>query len=168
MRYAGQFHEVEIDLPAGELNVENLQVLLKNFHAKYERLYTYSMPWRAAEFLTFHLKVTASRRPLRMATNIEAVSNIESARRESRRCLFDGNSQRIETPVYDWDRLAPGHKLSGPALIDDKTTTVLVVPGFTCEVDPYCNLVLRAQQVAAVGDRSESESLQQVKQSAFV
>jgi N-methylhydantoinase A len=168
MRYAGQFHEVEIDLPPGELNIENLQALLKNFHAKYERMYTYSMPWRAAEFLTFHLKVTAPRRPLRMATNVEAVSNIESARRGSRRCLFDGNSQRVETPVYDWDHLAPGHQLSGPALIDDKTTTVLVVPGFTCEVDPYCNLVLRTQKVAAVVDRSASESLKQAGQRALV
>jgi N-methylhydantoinase A/oxoprolinase/acetone carboxylase beta subunit len=33
--------------------------------------------------------------------------------------------------------------VSGPALIDDKTTTVLVVPGFTSEVDSYRNLVLR-------------------------
>jgi N-methylhydantoinase A len=168
MRYAGQFHEVEIDLPPGELNIENLQALLKNFHAKYERMYTYSMPWRAAEFLTFHLKVTAPRRPLRMATNVEAVSNIESARRGSRRCLFDGNSQRVETPVYDWDHLAPGHQLSGPALIDDKTTTVLVVPGFTCEVDPYCNLVLRAQKFSAVDDSSASESLKQAGQRALV
>jgi N-methylhydantoinase A/oxoprolinase/acetone carboxylase beta subunit len=82
--------------------------------------------------------------------------------------LFDGNSQRVETPVYDWDHLAPGHQLSGPALIDDKTTTVLVVPGFTCEVDPYCNLVLRAQKFAAVDDRSASESLKQAGQRALV
>jgi N-methylhydantoinase A/oxoprolinase/acetone carboxylase beta subunit len=34
--------------------------------------------------------------------------------------------------------------VSGPALINDKTTTVLVLPGFACEVDPYCNLVLNA------------------------
>jgi N-methylhydantoinase A/oxoprolinase/acetone carboxylase beta subunit len=41
--------------------------------------------------------------------------------------------------------MEPGHKLTGPALIDDKTTTVLVVPEFTCEVDAYRNLVLRAR-----------------------
>jgi N-methylhydantoinase A/oxoprolinase/acetone carboxylase beta subunit len=39
--------------------------------------------------------------------------------------------------------MQPGHLVAGPALIDDKTTTVLVPPGFTCEVDPYQNLVLR-------------------------
>jgi N-methylhydantoinase A len=38
-----------------------------------------------------------------------------------------------------------GHRLTGPALVDDRTTTVLVPPGFSCEVDAYRNLVLRAQ-----------------------
>ena len=50
----------------------------------------------------------------------------------------------METPVYDWDRMEPGHRLDGPALIDDRTTTALVLPGFACEVDAYRNLLLRA------------------------
>ena len=37
MRYVGQFHEVEIDLPAEDLNAENLKVLLQSFHAQYEK-----------------------------------------------------------------------------------------------------------------------------------
>jgi N-methylhydantoinase A len=143
MRYAGQFHEVENEMPAGDLNAEKLKALLENFHAKYKSMYTYSMPWRGAEFLTFRLKVTAPRRPTTLAADVAASSGVESCR-GFRRCLFDGSSQRVDTPVYDWDRLASGHKISGPALIDDKTTTVLVIPGFTCEVDPYRNLVLRA------------------------
>ena len=61
MRYVGQFHEVEIDLPAETLNAENLPVLLQNFHTLYEKMFTYSMPWRAAEFLTYRLKVTSPR-----------------------------------------------------------------------------------------------------------
>ena len=107
-------------------------------------MYTYSMPWREAEFLTFRLKVTVPKRPVQMAVNAQTASSVETARRGSRSCLFDGRSERLETPVYDWDRMEPGHKLVGPALIDDKTTTVLVVPGFTCEVDAYRNLVLKA------------------------
>jgi N-methylhydantoinase A len=142
-RYVGQFHEVEIELPAGDLTEANLQLLLQNFHRKYEKMFTYSMPWRAVEFLTFRLKVTAPPRPVRMAAGGKAAGGVESARRGSRKCLFDGEAKRVETPTYDWDRMEPGHKVVGPALIDDKTTTVLVLPGFACEVDDYGNLVLR-------------------------
>ncbi len=145
MRYVGQFHEVEIDLPPGELNAESLPLLLANFHSKYEQMYTYSMAWRAAEFLTFRLKVTTPPRPLTMAAGAKAASSVETARRGSRSCLFDGSVARIDTPSYDWDRMEYGHRVTGPALIDDKTTTVLVVPGFVCEVDAYRNLVLRPQ-----------------------
>jgi N-methylhydantoinase A/oxoprolinase/acetone carboxylase beta subunit len=101
------------------------------------------MTWRDAEFLTFRLKVTAPRRPVNLASTAQAAGSIEAARRGSRRCLFDGKA--VETPAYDWDRMEPGHKVAGPALIDDKTTTVLVLPGFICEVDAYRNLVMRAQ-----------------------
>ena len=145
MRYEGQFHEVELDVPSQTLDAQTLAELVKNFHAKYEKLYTYSMTWRNAEFLTFRLKVTAPRRPVNLASNAQAAGSVEAARRGSRRCLFDGNAQPVETAAYDWDRMQPGHKVTGPALIDDKTTTVLVVPGFSCEVDEYRNLVLRAQ-----------------------
>ena len=102
------------------------------------------MTWRAAEFLTFRLKVTAPRRPVPMASSDRTSAGIETAARGSRSCLFPGSTQRLDTPVYDWDRMVPGHKLTGPALVDDKTTTVLVPPGFNCEVDPYRNLVLRS------------------------
>ena len=145
MRYVGQFHEVEMELPGETLDAESLTALLANFHARYEKMYTYSMPWRAAEFLTFRLKVTAPRRPVEMAVRARAATRVEAARRGSRQCLFDGKPQRVETPAYDWDRMEPGHTLEGPALIDDKTTTVLVPPGFACEVDAYRNLVLRAR-----------------------
>ena len=145
MRYVGQFHEVEIDMPAEDLNADNLKALLQNFHTQYEKLFTYNMPWRSAEFLTYRLKVTSASRPIQTAVLSGAGTNVETARRGSRMCVFDGDAKPIETPAYDWDRMAPGHKLTGPALIDDKTTTVLVVPGFRCEVDAYHNLLLRAQ-----------------------
>jgi N-methylhydantoinase A len=145
MRYADQFHEVEVDLPSEQLNEQTFAGLLENFHAKYMSMYTYSMSWREAEFLTFRLKVTAPRRAMKMATTARATGGVETARRGSRSCLFDGSAARVETPAYDWDRLEPGHSVTGPALIDDRTTTVLVLPEFTCEVDAYRNLVLRAR-----------------------
>jgi len=144
MRYVGQYHEVEIDLPPEDLSGQHLQSLLQSFHAQYEKLYTYSMPWRAVEFLNYRLKVSSPSRPLKTATLGRAAGGVESARRGSRLCLFDGQPEKMQTPVYDWDRLEPGHRITGPALIDDKTTTVLLVQGFDGEVDAYQNLVLRA------------------------
>jgi len=145
MRYVGQYHEVEIELPSGALSADNLPELLQNFHTKYHGMYTYSMPWREAEFLTFRLKVSAPPKPVQMVAGERASGSVEAARRGARACLFDDKATRVDTPVYDWDKMEPGHKVTGPALIDDKTTTVLVAPGFTCELDAYRNLLLHAK-----------------------
>ena len=68
-------------MPAEALSAENLPLLLENFHAKYHKMYTYSMKWRSAEFLTFRLKVTAPPRPLVMTAENKAAGSVEAARR---------------------------------------------------------------------------------------
>ena len=60
--------------------------------------------------------------------------------RGSRLCLFDGQPEKMQTPVYDWDRLEPGHRITGPALIDAPGTTVWVGPQHTVRVDNFGNL----------------------------
>jgi N-methylhydantoinase A/oxoprolinase/acetone carboxylase beta subunit len=79
---------------------------------------------------------------------------LELARRGFRSCLFDGS--REQTPVYDWDRIEPGHRLSGPALIDDRTTTVLVPRGFGCAIDEEGNLLLEPETARAAGQTTSS------------
>lgn len=143
MRYVGQFHEVEIELPEGKVTPATIEELIARFHDRYERLYGYKLPWQPVEFLSFYLKVTRPRDPLAVATHSDARQDIGAARRGSRRCFFDATARDV--PVFDGDLLQPGHALDGPALIDDPTTTVLVLGGFRCEVDPQRNLVLRSQ-----------------------
>ncbi len=145
MRYAGQFHEVEIELPDGAIDDAALEELVRRFHDRYEVLYGYQLPQQPVEFLTFYLKVTAPRPPLDVATEEASGSEVHNALRGTRSCLFGDRWQ--DTPAYEADLLPPGSVLEGPALIDDPTTTVVVPDGFTCEVDPHRNLVLRARDL---------------------
>jgi N-methylhydantoinase A len=157
MRYVGQFHEVEVEWPGGPVTAQSIEQVVASFHAKYEKMYTYSMDWRPIEFLTFRLRVTAARRPITMTEAASGTTSAESARRGARACLLAGRSGRVEVPVFDGDRLRPGLRIEGPALIDDKTTTVLVPANCTCDVDQYRNLILRmgpASTAGAAGDGS--------------
>lgn len=149
MRYAGQFHEVEIELAEGPVTQASIDELVRAFHQRYETLYGYQLPSQPVEFLSFYLKVTTPREELVLAAHTGEHAEIETARRGERRCLFADGPR--EVPVFDGDRLRPGHVVEGPALVDDPTTTVLVLDGFTCEVDPYRNLVLRSRSAASAG-----------------
>jgi len=57
----------------------------------------------------------------------------------TRRAWFDGH---VEAQLIDRAALAPGHTLSGPAIVEEYSGTTLVPPGWTAEVKPGGHLFL--------------------------
>jgi N-methylhydantoinase A len=47
-------------------------------------------------------------------------------------------------PVYDRELLAPGHAITGPAIIEQMDATAWLLPDQTATVDPYLNLIIEA------------------------
>ena len=64
------------------------------------------------------------------------------ALKEERDCYWPGGGSFEKTPVYEWDLLKPGNELKGPAIIEAKTTTIVVEPNWTLNMDSYGNGVL--------------------------
>src|SRR5262249_36589202 len=125
MRYMGQFHEITIDLPDQDLDEVGRAALETRFHARYEELYGYSLPWRSVEILECHLRggveqPEAGGQP-RASAGDEGLS---AARKGERSCLLGGI--RRDLPVYDRELLRTGHAFDGPALVDSSTSTVFV------------------------------------------
>ncbi len=134
MRYAGQFHEIEVPLPSALKSADDLERVLKAFHARHKELYTFHLPNRQIEFLTFWLRATAKRQTnLKMIPIKRGKANPKEALKRKRRCLF--GKGWVETPCYDGERLLAGNKIVGPSIIEEKATTVVVPPGFSCSVD---------------------------------
>ena len=69
-------------------------------------------------------------------------------------CL-DAAEGFADTPVYDYRRLRAGHVLTGPAIVEVPTTTVVVPGGTTAAVDTLGNLTIRPA-VTPVTARSTS------------
>ncbi|MFC5369109.1 hydantoinase/oxoprolinase family protein [Salinirubrum litoreum] len=51
---------------------------------------------------------------------------------------FDGSYH--ETPIYDRTELVAGNEITGPAIVVENDSTVVVQPAYTATVDPYGNL----------------------------
>lgn len=56
------------------------------------------------------------------------------------RAYFSG--QDLETAVYERDRLRPGHTIDGPAVITQKDSTTVILPGHYGKVDNYLNILI--------------------------
>ncbi len=130
MRYQGQIHECQVDVPPGPVSADTLAQLLRDFHARHEQLYTYSEPHNVVELV--NLEVMASGAVDKPALpELEAGSGDPAAALDSwRAMLFDDAGLRVDTPVYDGARLLAGDRIAGPAVIEEPTTTIVVRPGW--------------------------------------
>ena len=140
MRYLGQFHEVEAEMPNGKLGRKAVDEAADCFARKHEELYTFAMPWKAVEILTLRLKASTPNVPLALPQVAQGGADAVGAIKRRRTCRFNGRD--VDTPVYDGEKIGAGNVISGPAIIEETTTTVVIPAAFACSVDKYKNYIL--------------------------
>jgi len=144
MRYTGQFHEVEVtEVPLGPIGAGELEGVVKAFHRRHKDLYTFDMTGREAEFLNAGVKARARREPLALAELSPAASTLDSCLKRRRPVLWDLKNGYQDTPVYDGERLGAGHVIPGPAIVEERATTVVVPSAYVCSVDRVKNFILK-------------------------
>ncbi len=67
------------------------------------------------------------------------------ARKGKRKAHFAELGGLVEVPVYNRDLLAPGNAIPGPAIIEERITTIVVHPGWDARVDGFENVVMEAR-----------------------
>lgn len=143
MRYIGQFHEVEVpEVPPGKIGIAELEEITRAFHRRHKELFTFDMPEREVEFLNVRLKATARQETLQLAEIPEANGGSEQAMKRYRPALWSLARGYEKTPVYDGTKLTCGHRLAGPAIIEEPATTVVIPGSYVCAVDKVKNYIL--------------------------
>ena len=143
MRYLGQFHEVEVsEVPDGKIGSKELEEIVQAFHRRHQDLFTFNMPGRDVEFLNARLKATARQDPLKLAEIPRAKGKADEALKRRRSILWNLTEGYEETPIYDGTRLACGHRIKGPAIIEEPLTTVVIPASYVCAVDAVKNYIL--------------------------
>ncbi len=140
MRYVGQYHEVETGLAAGPVNDATLAACLEAFHRKHDDMYAFAMPDQPVEFLTFRLRASVDQRAVVLRGEGSQGVRPPGAPKRRRPCLFRGKA--VDTPIYDGGSLRAGHQFQGPAVIEERNTTIVVPETFRCAVDPIGNYLL--------------------------
>lgn len=140
VRYTGQFHEIELRFPSGELSDKDIESMEKDFHKKHKELFTFSLPSVPVEFQNLRLIATVRSKKIQIPEIEKAISNFPDRIKRSRLCYFNGDF--IETPIYDGPRLKAGVNIQGHAIIEEPTTTIVIPPGFNCNIDKYGNYII--------------------------
>jgi N-methylhydantoinase A len=63
------------------------------------------------------------------------------ALKNEREAFFEETGGLVKTRVYDGERLLSGNVLQGPCIVEERTTTIVIPPGFKMMVDEYGNYI---------------------------
>ena len=159
VRYVGQHHEVTIEIPH-DCTIEDAHLgeIAASFHAAHERLYTYSTPENPLEIM--NLRITAvgavDKAVLEAQGDERQGEDIRGALKGNRRVYFEQFREFRETPVYDREALRPGMRAEGPAVVEERITTVIVHPGWTMRVDRYGTIVMEMMETMETMETTET------------
>ena len=134
MRYGEQVFEITVPLDGIDWDAADpLPQIVERFHDRHEELYTYALRDQEAVLVNARAAVIgvlpgvpqeparAGRGPLRRRAASGA----------------SGCAAGPAVPVFDFDALAPGQAIAGPAIVESAMTTVLLRPGDRATVTPH-------------------------------
>jgi N-methylhydantoinase A len=131
MRYGEQVFEVGVPLDAVEWDAPGLPArLAEAFHARHEAQFTYAL--RGEEVVLVTARVAAvGRLPARAAPRLRPRE--PASPMAVRRARVAGGMHDL--PVWSFAELSPDQRVTGPAIVESDTTTVLLLPGDVARLD---------------------------------
>ncbi len=159
-RYAGQGHELAVETPPGEIDGAWAETLRERFDAEHERAYLRAYRDMPVRVINLAVSAYVPGTPLVSAQVPEAAAE-DAKPLLTAPCRFPGVGKALPTSFFRRSGLKPGHRIEGPAIVEQADTTTAIPPGWRARVDRYSNLLLTAggEAVPAPGE-GETPSLQ--------
>jgi len=137
-RYPSQVWEIPVALKGRRIAAAvQLKQLVNDFHKIHEKIFTVKAPGQAVEFVYWRVRATGTTDVPDAQTLPAGGRSAEAALKGKRQAYFKETGGLLETPVYDGARLMAGNRITAPAIIEEPTTTVLVMPGSTATVTKH-------------------------------
>jgi N-methylhydantoinase A len=145
MRYVGQVHECSVDV--GDLSVsrETIGQVRAAFDERHKQLYTYDEPESLVELVNLESTVYGEVSPVAPMRIAKTEGDPAEAIRARRKMIFANGSgiEAVDSPVWDGDKLGAGDVLTGPGVIEEVTTSIVIEPNWEAELHETGVYVLR-------------------------
>jgi N-methylhydantoinase A len=135
-RYAGQNHEIRIE---GAL--KDAGDFAARFTQAHRAIYGYALDNHPVEVVNARVQaIGKAGQPLRPVA--DPGGTVDDALVEHRDVYLDPESGWRTLPIYRRDRLPHGRRFAGPAIIEELTATSFILPGQSCVVDRFGNIIV--------------------------
>jgi N-methylhydantoinase A len=137
MRFVGQGAETDLSIDAKPFNQWKKEQIRELFDVVYQKLYGRTYPETPVEFVTFKVRASLPERPFSIPPLKNTASSIEDCLKGERQAFSLIKKEYISFKVYDRFKLFPDAKLPGPAIIEEKESTIIVGEDAAASVDEY-------------------------------
>lgn len=141
MRYEMQEHTVPVPVPSGR-SKETVVALRTMFESLHQAAYGYKLPYET-EIVNIRVRAVGSLKKPELKP-MERGSG-KAAIKSTRQVWFTDAEHPTKTNVYERADLRQGHRIRGPALIEEPTSVIVVNSNQALTVDTYGNLVIKRQ-----------------------
>jgi N-methylhydantoinase A len=138
--YRRQGYEIRVPVPAGELGPHSQTAIRGAFEQAYGAIYGHVLPELEIDVVSWRVVAEGPRPELRAPTAAAASApgGALKGRRQAYMPEFEGFA---EVPVYDRYRLAPDDAFEGPAIVEERESTVVLGPDARARIDGASNLI---------------------------
>jgi N-methylhydantoinase A/oxoprolinase/acetone carboxylase beta subunit len=137
MRFVGQGSETHVPAPEGNFSGWLKTDVRKGFDDIYEKLYGRTYHDTPVEFINFKVRASLPERLLQLPKMVLRSSDSDGAVKGHRQAFSGVAGDFIPYTVYDRYRLSPGMSFQGPAIIEERESTVVVGEDAKVTVDEY-------------------------------
>jgi N-methylhydantoinase A len=138
MRYRKQGFDIRVPIPEGPLGPESAAQITASFERVYAELYGHTVPNTSIDVMSWRVVAAGPKPSLVLPVN-DARS--DDPRKGSRK-IYVPDAGLVDVPVYDRYRLQAGARLQGPAVIEERESTVVVNGPGEISIDQNRNLTV--------------------------
>jgi len=143
-RYRGQEHGVF----APFMRTDSAETFADRFHVTHEKAYTFSLPHSAIEITMLHLEAVFGGSTITIPVQSVNGRSVEAAVTGQRDVYFGAAIGWQACNVYQRSKLPPFARIDGPLIVEEPTTTTLVLPGQILEVNEVGLLLISERQAS--------------------
>ncbi|UCG64276.1 MAG: hydantoinase/oxoprolinase family protein [Deltaproteobacteria bacterium] len=136
-RFVGQGSETNISIPETDFTKVKKEEVRRRFDEVYEKLYGRTYPDSPVEFINFKVRASLPERLLRLPKGEKKVGSLMDAVKRERQAYSGIAKGFIPYTVYDRYKLYPGAEFQGPAIIEERESTVIVGEDASVSVDEF-------------------------------
>lgn len=140
IRYYGQEHTVRIPISGEVLKKDDLKTIIESFHQAHEREYEFRLTGALVEIVNYQVVGMRRVKKLELSELPDQSLELKDALLTERNVYIKGGYETI--PIYDRTKLTKGATLSGPAVLEDPTATIIILHNQKASVDKFGNIVI--------------------------